>query len=85
MGYRIEYTRAGIKRKKLCKIQRKKVCVYVLVGLGLACLLWWASSNKHTLVALENMAQDVGNGMSIGDALEAFCIDILQRAEGGVE
>lgn len=82
MGYRIEYTKAGAKRKNLFRIPWKKMGIYALIGLGLGCLLWWANSNTQTLAALEQMAQHVSNGMPIGDALEAFCIDILQSAEG---
>lgn len=83
MGYRIDYTKDGAKRKKISHIPWRKLGTFALVGVAVFSLLWWAKNNTATVSALENMAQQMGNGMSIGDALEAFCIDILQNAEGG--
>ena len=84
MGYRIEYTNAGIKRKRLSPIRWRNIRIYVLIGIAVFGLFWWAKSHTQTVAALENMAQQVGSGMSVGEAFEAFCIDILQSAEGGV-
>lgn len=83
MGYRIEYTKFGEKRKNIPKINWRRLRICALVGVAAACLLWWAANNRDTVAALENMASQVGNGMPLGDALEAFCLDILQNAEGG--
>lgn len=85
MKYRIIYTPAGEMRfqpnhrrliKRLCRV----ALMMVVVG-----VLFWTSVTdwSATVDALEVMVQQLGQGSGIGEAVDAFCLDLLQGAPLG--
>lgn len=95
MGYRIEYTSSGSQRKPL-KHKPPYAAIATAVGvLSLVFLaiaikhtgLTWVrdvllpGDPAITAAALENMVDNMKSGISIGDAVTAFCQEILANAQ----
>lgn len=87
MGYRIVYE----KREKR-KLPIKKIMIFVLGAVTAAVLLWPASRNRLrewmlpgdaevTAEALQGLVSDLGDGESLGDAVTAFCKEIIDGGQ----
>ena len=81
MGYRIIYgknKRSPINRKKLLTIA-------TIVGIILLVAAWFDNGLQQLPeAALENMVDAVQNGEALGDAITAFCREIITSAQNAV-
>lgn len=87
MGYRITY-----EKQEKGKIPRKKI-VLIMVGTIIAALLLWPAGRsclrelilpgdaEVTAEAFQGLAEDLGEGESLGDAITAFCKEIIANGQ----
>lgn len=94
MSYQIEYPVENHLQKSYALRGRKKIAissVLVLCFVALAVMVYAIGidtlkeilvpgDNQITISAFENMQENLGNGMPAGDAIVAFCSEILQSA-----
>ena len=85
MKYRIIYTPAGKMHFQPNHRRQMKRIFRVVLGIAVVALLLWTSVPDwpSTVDALEVMAQELGQGSGIGEAVDAFCLELLQGAQLG--
>ena len=93
MAYRITYGENNIQKQHGRKKIKWKPIVVGILALTLAvtlCIpagrLWLRDlilpgNEEITAGALENLAEDLENGVSLGDAVDAFCYEIIHGQE----
>jgi hypothetical protein len=94
MAYRITYGDGNIQKQSVRT--RKIKWKPILVGISVSALavtlfipagrLWLRDmilpgDEQITAGALEDLAEDLGNGVSLGDAVDAFCYEIIHGQE----
>ena len=90
MAYRITYGEGSIQKQsvKLTKIRWKPILLGICVSaLALTLVIpggriWLRDlilpgDEEVTAVALEDLAQNLGNGVSLEEAVDAFCYEII--------
>jgi len=94
MGYRIRYNREKDKQfpmKQRRTWKKRLICLTVLMFL-LGCVAEWHNGTvlkkllipgdpAKTEAALTEMIDDIRSGESFGDAINAFCKEILEHGE----
>ena len=95
MGYRVEYKSFG-EEKKLPKVRKYKSAVLAaalvlsltggaltvkLTGLPWVQKYLLPGDPEVTAAALEQMVEDLRSGHSLGDAVTAFCREIMENAQ----
>ena len=85
MKYRIIYTATGKMHFKSNHRRQMKNLFRVALAVAVAGLLLWTSVPDWpaTVDALEVMAQELEQGSGIGEAVDAFCLELLQGVQHG--
>lgn len=89
MGYTIQYGQTVVKKafdksKQLRKAKRiTTICIVALALAGLFCFreYFYPGDREVTKAALENMADNIESGQSIGKAFHVFCEEIIAGAD----
>ena len=87
MGYRIVYG-----KQEKWKFPKKKTLLLVFAAMAMVVMLWPAGRNalrewmlpgdtEVTSQALQGLAADLSDGESLGDAVTAFCKEIIQGGQ----
>jgi hypothetical protein len=90
MAYRITYSEGSISKQTVAsrKINRKPILIGIFAGVLALTLvipagrLWLRDlllpgDEDITAGALEALAEDLGDGVSLGEAVDAFCYEII--------
>ena len=85
MGYKIVYDLAGNAKEISGWRKPLRYLFSALLVFGAVLLLFWiwGGDLRLTAMALDDMAENLGNGSSIQEAFSEFCLDILIGAECG--
>lgn len=85
MGYKIVYDLAGNAKEISGWKKPRKYLVNVLLVLGAIFLVFWiwGGDLAATVMALDAMAESLGQGSCLQEAFSEFCLDILIGAECG--
>lgn len=78
MGYSIRYQADGGQLRQ----KRRKWGKVVLFGLAASCgvILWYQLYKAGIISMLEELARAVGGGAPLKEAIEAFCLELLENA-----
>ena len=85
MKYRIIYTATGKMHYQSNHRRQIKILFRAALAVVVAALLVWSSvPDWHATVdALETLTQQLEQGSGLGDAVDAFCLELLQGAQLG--
>ena len=85
MKYRIVYTSSGGMHYQSSHCRQIRNLCRVVLAVAVASLILWMSVSDWpaTVDALEVMAQQLGQGSGVSEAVDAFCLELLQGAELG--
>lgn len=95
MGYQIVYEGASSKKTKVRSVSgNKRViiwCVTIILVFCICSLGWRQTNIWHYLLpgdpyvtgnAVENLVEEIRSGISVPDAVSAFCKEIVAHAKG---
>ena len=85
MKYRIIYTLTGGMRYQPSRRRQIRCLCRVALAIAVAGLLLWTSVPdwSSTVEAMEVLAQQLGQGSGVSEAVDAFCMELLQGAQLG--
>lgn len=87
MGYRIQYDTVGKRKFRSMRDHmnyRKLLIILVVAALSISCILLrehLLPADAQVTAALEGLADSIREGSSLSDAVEAFCVQILEGAD----
>lgn len=80
MGYSISYDGIGATRKSLTTRKKRAGLIGLLIAVGVGVLTWYFWNGSGVTEWMEQLAQALGQGKTIAEALSEFCLEILKNA-----